>query len=139
MSFILKKSRPVIVVIGKEPDHIELHLKRVKASAMLEFLQKNMDVLERMQKSAEAAKDAGEASIVLKDIDIPMLNDIRKIVLDTACGWGNVVDEDGNDVEFTVEALADLVDHSMWIYFGLLNSLTALTDDAREQSDSTKN
>ncbi len=147
MAFVLKKSKPVRVALGESiedweerkaeaeeageeftapkpdtADYPTLILKRIKAEKLLGLYAEHREVLESLAKAREEAVDG---QVYISPEDVAYFTDIKEAVVEATTGWDNIVDEEGEPIEFSKDGLRELVEYDMTLYMQLMQALTA--------------
>ena len=162
MSFVLKKAKPVQVMLGDtvldwvdrkieaeeqgvefnepEPDeskNMVLLVKQIKVEKLMNILAKHQETFADITERAEEAKVKGKKNLYFTSDNVEMMQDVKEAVLEATSGWDNVVDEAGNPVPYSAELLAEEVEHNLSMYTQLMRALTAAT--ARPVESAAKN
>jgi len=162
MSFVLKKARPVQVMLGDtvldwvdrkieaeeqgvefnepEPDeskNMVLLVKQIKVEKLMNILAKHQETFADITERAEEAKAKGKKNLYFTSDNVEMMQDVKEAVLEATSGWDNVVDEAGEPVPYSAELLAEEVEHNLSMYTQLMRALTAAT--ARPVESAAKN
>ena len=152
MSFTLKKAKPVRVMLGdtvedweerkaeaeeqdkafaeEKPDESEnmiLLVRRVKVEKLMRILAEHQDAFDDIRERTEEAKESGKKGFHVTSDSIAMMADVKDAVLEATCGWENVVDEDGNPMEYSAELLEEEVSRDFTMYAHLMRALNAAT------------
>jgi len=162
MSFVLKKAKPVRVMLGdtildweerkaeaeeqgiefteSKPDesmNMILLVKQIKVEKLMNILAKHQETFADITERAEEAKAKGKKNLYFTSDNVEMMQDVKEAVLEATSGWDNVVDEAGNPVPYSAELLAEEVEHNLSMYTQLMRALTAAT--ARPVESAAKN
>ena len=162
MSFVLKKARPVQVMLGDtvldwvdrkieaeeqgvefnepEPDeskNMVLLVKQIKVEKLMNILAKHQETFADIAERAEEAKAEGKKNLYFTPDNVEMMQDVKGAVLEATSGWDNVVDETGEPVPYSAELLAEEVEYNLTMYTQLMRALTAAI--ARPVESAAKN
>lgn len=123
MPFTIKKKEPFKAAITIGDAQFNLHLNVIPAEKLLTIYQNHHEFILASAKEG----DTGDVAV-----SVEFIKDVKKTLLEVACGWDGVLDGQGQAVPFSVDALELIVDSDIDIYLQLMQVMAQMFNDSSQ-------